>query len=62
MTFPKGQKVVLTYYYNLQNKETYYIVTQDRVDKFYLYFIENDKSHKLKAADCPLDFKEVYPD
>lgn len=62
MTFPKGQRVVLTYYYNPQNKETYYIVTQDRVDKFYLYFIENDKPHKLKTADSPLDFKEVYPD
>lgn len=62
MTFPKGQKVVLTYYHNPQNKETYYIVTQDRIDKFYLYFIENDKPCKLKTADSPLDFKEVYPD
>lgn len=41
---------------------TYYIITRDLIDKYYLYTVSNGKLSKPKSADSPLKFKEVYGD
>lgn len=56
--FPKGQQVVLTY---IKQNNTTYIITKDKFDRYTLYLVENNKSTKVKTADSPLEFKEVYP-
>ena len=56
--FPKGQQVVLTY---IKQDNTSYIITKDKFDRYTLYLVENNKSTKVKTADSPLEFKEVYP-
>lgn len=55
---PKGQIRVLTYK-SAENK--YYIVTRDRLDKYTLYSWNDSKLTKLKTANEPTKFKEVYP-
>ena len=56
--FTKGQQVVLTY---IKKDNTTYIITKDKFDRYTLYLINNNKPTKLKSADSPLEFKEVYP-
>ncbi len=53
--------MVLTYY-KLNSKTASYVVTQDRYDKYYLYELNGGNLIKLKTADDPTKFKEVYPD
>lgn len=56
--FPKGQQVVLTY---IKQDNTTYIITKDKFDRYTLYLVKDNKPTKLKLADSPLEFKEVYP-
>ena len=55
---PKGQTIVMQYLPN--ENGTYYIITRDVLDKYYLYTVSNGKLSKPKSADSPLKFKEVY--
>lgn len=57
---PKGQTIVMQYLPN--ENGTYYIITRDLIDKYYLYTVNNGKLSKSKSADSPLKFKEVYGD
>ena len=57
---PKGQVIVMQYLPN--ENGTYYIITRDLIDKYYLYTVSNGKLSKPKSADSPLKFKEVYGD
>ena len=57
---PKGQTIVMQYHPN--ENGTYYIITRDVLDKYYLYTVNNGKLSKPKSADTPLKFKEVYGD
>ena len=57
---PKGQTIVMQY--RPTENDTYYIITRDLIDKYYLYTVNNGKLSKSKSADSPLKFKEVYGD
>ena len=57
---PKGQTIVMQYHPT--ENDTYYIITRDLIDKYYLYTVNNGKLSKSKSADSPLKFKEVYGD
>ena len=57
---PKGQTIVMQYLPD--ENGTYYIITRDLMDKYYLYTVNNGKLSKPKSADSPLKFKEVYGD
>ncbi len=46
--------------YHPTENGTYYIITRDLIDKYYLYTVNNGKLSKPKSADSPLKFKEVY--
>ena len=48
-------------YYPTNDKSKYYIITQDKYDKYYLYFVDKDKMTKLRTADDPTKFTECYP-
>ena len=54
---PQGQRQVLAY----KDKSNYYIITQDRYEKYYLYSVDKNQLVKLKTADDPTKFKECYP-
>lgn len=58
INLPKGQQIVLTY---IKQDNTTYIISKDKFDRYTLYLINNNKPTKLKSADSPLEFKEVYP-
>ena len=60
MNIPKGQTQKLTYY-PIKDKSKYYIITQDKYDKYYLYSVDKDKMTKLRTSDDPTKFKECYP-
>ena len=57
---PKGQRVVLTYYSEGDDSH-YYIITQDKYDKFFLYEVTKEKIKKLRTSDDPTKFTECYP-
>lgn len=57
---PKGQTIVMQYFPN--EIGTYYIITRDLLEKYYLYTVNNGKLSKPKSADTPLKFTEVYGD
>ena len=57
---PKGQTIVMQK--KKKKNGTYYIITRDLIDKYYLYTVNNGKLSKPKSADTPLKFKEVYGD
>ena len=57
---PKGQTIVMQYHPT--ENGTYYVITRDLLDKYYLYTVNNGKLSKPKTADTPLKFKEVYGD
>ena len=57
---PKGQTIVMQYHPT--ENSTYYVITRDLLDKYYLYTVNNGKLSKPKSADTPLKFKEVYGD
>lgn len=61
MKIPKNQKTVLTY---LKNGIETYLVTVNQVGDTYTLFEigKNKELNKLKTANSPLKFKEVYPD
>lgn len=48
-------------YYPTKDKSKYYIITQDKYDKYYLYSVDKNKMTKLKTSDDPTKFKECYP-
>ena len=50
-------------YYPTKDKSKYYIITQDKYDKYYLYSVDKDKYKltKLRTSDDPTKFKECYP-
>lgn len=48
-------------YYPTKDKNKYYIITQDKYDKYYLYSVDKGKLTKLRTADDPTKFKECYP-
>ena len=60
MNIPKGQTLMLTYY-PTNNKSKYYIITQDKYDKYYLYSVDKNKLTKLRTSDDPTKFTECYP-
>lgn len=62
MKIPKNQKITLTY---LKNGVEAYIVTVNQTGDIYTLFEvtgKNKELNKLKTANSPLKFKEVYPD
>lgn len=61
MKIPKNQKTVLTY---LKNGIETYLVTVNQVGDTYTLFEigKNKELNKLKTANSPLKFKEIYPD
>lgn len=60
MKIPKDQTVCMTYIKT--SVDTTYIVTKNLLGEFFLYEKDKDKDDykKLKKADSPLKFKEVY--
>ena len=56
---PAGQQLVLTY---IENEEVHYLVTKNAMGIYSLYSVEKVNLHKLKTANTPMKFKEVYPD
>ena len=60
LNIPKGQTLMLTYY-PTNDKNKYYIITQDKYDKYYLYSVDKNKLTKLRTADDPTKFTECYP-
>ena len=62
MKIPKNQKIALTY---LKNGVEAYVVTVNQTSDTYTLFEvtgKNKELNKLKTANSPLKFKEVYPD
>ena len=57
---PKSQTLTLAYY-PTKDKSKYYIITQDKYDKYYLYSVDNNKLTKLRTSDEPTKFTECYP-
>ena len=56
---PKSQTVVLTY---LKDNKPQYIVTVNQTHEQYtLYLINGKNAEKIKTANNPTKFKEVYP-
>ena len=55
---PKGQTIVMQYFPT--ENGTYYVITRDLIDKYYLYTVNNGKLSKSQSADSPRKFKEVY--
>ena len=56
---PVGQQLVLTY---TENDEAHYLITKNAVGIYSLYSVKGVNLQKLKTANTPIKFKEVYPD
>lgn len=51
---------MLLRYYPDGNVNSYFVITRDIAEKYYLYSVNKDKLTKLKTSDNPFKFKEVY--
>lgn len=61
MTIPKDQNLCMTY--TEQSTGKIYIVTRTLLNDFFLYEKVGDNDYKkLKKANNPFEFKQVYPE